>query len=131
MTVSADYVRLEYVQSDGTQYIDTGIKGNAKHYYKMAWLKEGVTRQLMGYNGSSKEYWGLRSKSTGQLEVGGNVYYTPTADITQQQEYRWEYNYDTTIDNLYFNNELVITNTANPSVANTSVKFLNISSNKV
>ena len=124
--IPSDYIRLEYVQSDGTQYIDTGIKGNAKHYYKMAWLKEGVTRQLMGYNGSSKEYWGLKSKNTGQLEVGGAVSYTPTIDITQQQEYRWEYNYDTAINNLYFNNELVITTTANPSVANTSAKFLNI-----
>ena len=127
--VPSDYTRLEYVQSDGTQYIDTGIKGNAKHYYEMAWLKEGVTRQLMGYGGTSREYWGLQSKNTGKIELGGAVNYLPSVDITQPQEYEWDYHYANSINKIYLNGSLILDNTPNPDVTNTTIKRFNIYAN--
>ena len=129
LAVSTDYVRLEYVQSDGTQYINTGIKGNAKHYYKLAWLKEGVTRQLMGYGGSSKEYWGLQNKNTGKIELGGAVSFLPSIDITQPQEYEWDYHYANSINRIYLNNSLILESIPSPDVTNTTIKFLNIYAN--
>ena len=127
--VPSDYIRLEYVESNGTQYINTGIKGNAKHYYKLAWLKEGVTRQLMGYGGSNKEYWGLQNKNTGRIELGGAASFLPSIDITQPQEYEWDYHYANSINRIYLNNSLILENIPNPDVTNTTIKFLNIYAN--
>lgn len=124
-----EYIRLDYVQSDGTQYIDTGIKGDARHFYELGWLKEGVTRQLMGYGGNATEYWGLQSKSTGKIELGGGTSFTPSFDITKRQEYEWDYSHEDSINRIYVNGDLILTTSASRDVTNVSIKFLNIYAN--
>ena len=125
----SEYIRLDYIQTDGTQYINTGIKGDAIHFYELAWLKEGVTRQLMGYGGNSQEYWGLQSKSTGKIELGGATNFLPTVDITQRQCYKWEFHHDNAINRIYLNNTMVLSASANPDVTNRPIILFNIYAN--
>ena len=62
----SEYIELEYIESTGTQWIDIGINGNARHEFDIQFT-DTTTRQLMGYGGSLTEYWGV--KQTGYYEV--------------------------------------------------------------
>ena len=60
--LGADYTELEYIESDGTQFFKTGVKGYAKWTITIQFTKFDV-RQLMGYNGSGGNYWGVAEAS--------------------------------------------------------------------
>ena len=73
---------------NGNQYIDTGIKGAARWEFDIQWTLNG-TRQLMGYAGSSSEYWGVQvSGQYGQFDgsgvYGGNRDYVVSDGETRQ-----------------------------------------------
>ena len=57
-TLPSEYVQLEYVESNGNQYVDTNIMGGARWELDVQFNVNG-SRQLMGYGGSSNEYWGI------------------------------------------------------------------------
>ena len=59
-TLPSDYVVLEYIESTGTQYIMTGVTGNARWEFDIQFT-DTTTRQLMGYGGASSEYWGVQT----------------------------------------------------------------------
>ena len=54
------YKILTYIESTGTQYIKSGVKGNARWEFDIQFM-DTTTRQLMGYGGSGSEYWGVQS----------------------------------------------------------------------
>lgn len=54
----SEYIQLEYVESDGQQYVDTDVTGGARWEFDVQFNVSG-SRQLMGYGGSSNEYWGI------------------------------------------------------------------------
>ena len=58
-TVPAGYTQLEYIEATGTQYINTGVKGNARWEFDIEFT-DTSTRQLMGYGGGGQEYWGVQ-----------------------------------------------------------------------
>lgn len=58
-----DYTELEYIESTGTQFIKTGVKGEAKWTITIEFTSLD-SRQLMGYNGSGANYWGVAEENT-------------------------------------------------------------------
>ena len=57
--ISGEYTILDYIESTGTQYIKTGVKGGAIWQFDIQFTDIG-TRQLMGYGGDGGEYWGIQ-----------------------------------------------------------------------
>ena len=54
------FTALEYVEATGLQHLNTGITGGATWHFDIQFgASDGVNRQLMGYGGSSTEYWGV------------------------------------------------------------------------
>lgn len=77
------YIPVNYIQTNGTQYINTGVIGPAIWKYDIEYTAAYVnTRQLMGHGGSGGEYWGITdgkwgkaSWSTSGVAVSGrNIY---------------------------------------------------------
>lgn len=69
----AGYIRLEYIQATGTQYINTGVTGHARWEFDIQFTNT-TKRQLMGYYGNGDEYWGVQTN--GRYGVtSGNVGY--------------------------------------------------------
>lgn len=64
----ADYTKLEYIESTGTQYIDTGF--GTEHTIKLdiQFINNGAPQQLMGQGTSAGYYFGI--KDSGYLENG-------------------------------------------------------------
>lgn len=59
-SVPAGYTELEYIEATGTQFINTGVTGNARWEFDIE-FKTGINhRQLMGYYSSGQEYWGVQ-----------------------------------------------------------------------
>lgn len=59
-SVPAGYTELEYIEATGSQWINTGVTGNARWEFDIE-FKTGVGyRQLMGYGGNGQEYWGVQ-----------------------------------------------------------------------
>ena len=56
------YTRCEYIEADGTQHIDTGIK-QAKFVHDIEFFGTG-TRDLMGNSASGVQYWGANATRT-------------------------------------------------------------------
>ena len=52
------YSEVEFIKFDGTQYIDTHIAEDAVWHFDLKWECSGE-RELMGYGGSSSEYFGI------------------------------------------------------------------------
>ena len=77
--VPEGYIELEYIETTGTQYINTGVYGYTSGDYvrgqcwefDMEWIHNG-TRQLMGYGPNGGEYWGLQPNGT--LGMGTDNY---------------------------------------------------------
>lgn len=55
------HTQLEYIQSTGTQWINTGVKGNARWEFDIEFSAGTGQRQLMGYNSSGENYWGVQA----------------------------------------------------------------------
>lgn len=56
----AGYKALSYIESDGTQWLKTGVVGEGRWEIDIEFLNT-TKRQLMGYGGSGDEYWGVQS----------------------------------------------------------------------
>lgn len=80
------YIALEYIEATGTQYIKTGIMGDAEMTYDIQFTNPSA-RQLMGYGGSSDEYWGTLN---GQVELACQRKF---GNSQKRQTIIWEYNY--------------------------------------
>ena len=52
------YSEVEFIKFDGSQYIDTHIAEDAVWHFDLKWECSGE-RELMGYGGSSSEYFGI------------------------------------------------------------------------
>lgn len=50
----------DYLEFTGNHYINTGVTVDAKWEFDMQWTLTG-SRQLMGYQGSSAQYWGVNA----------------------------------------------------------------------
>ena len=58
--VASGYTQLDYIEATGTQWINTGVTGNARWELDIK-FKTGIShRQLMGYGGNGQEYWGVQ-----------------------------------------------------------------------
>ena len=57
----AGYTLLDCIEATGSQYIETGVKGNARWEFDIKFNKP-ETRQLMGYNSGAANYWGITTE---------------------------------------------------------------------
>jgi len=64
----SEYQAVEYIESTGTQYINTGVKGYLKAFHDIKFNNEYSERNLMGYT-STNAYWG--SAENNIYEVNG------------------------------------------------------------
>lgn len=60
-TLPAGYTKLEYIETTGSQWINTGVKGNARWEFDIEFKTDINHRQLMGYGGAGQEYWGVQT----------------------------------------------------------------------
>ena len=73
------YTQLEYIESTGTQYIDTGIV-YARFVHDIQFTNQASTISLMGKNANQGMYWGQRRfGGTGYEGPGGYINVDPTA----------------------------------------------------
>ena len=80
------YSEVEYIKFDGTQFIDTHIAEDATWYFDLKWECSGE-RELIGYGGSSAEYFGI--SSTGYYSIW------ETSDVTCGNRDNVIFNYST------------------------------------
>lgn len=64
----ADYTLLEYIESTGTQFIDTGIGNAYEITMDVQFINNGANEQLMGQSASGGQYFGINKN--GYLENG-------------------------------------------------------------
>ena len=99
----AEYQKVEYMESTGTQYINTGVIGeNAKAYriiYDIQFTNTS-TRQLMGFGDDSNQYWGI--KASGKYEIEG---YTSSFDAGSRDIIVWNYDCANKISSLTINSD--------------------------
>lgn len=60
-TLPGEYTQLQYVESNGQQYINTGITRDARWEFDIQFDTSVGHRQLMGYHGNFVEYWGVQA----------------------------------------------------------------------
>lgn len=70
MSLPSGYKRLEYIESSGTQYIDTNINGLIKFVADIQFIGTG-SRALMGYSSEAGQYFGINANNF--LELGSSV----------------------------------------------------------
>jgi hypothetical protein len=63
---------LDYLEFTGTQYINTEVAQDAKWEFDMQWVPNGQ-RQLMGYQGSSGQYWGITANGYYEIYASSGV----------------------------------------------------------
>ena len=73
-TLPAGYTELQYIESTGTQYIDTGIN-KAKFIHDITFTVKNNTN-LMGNNAAGGAYWGQSRNSIDGFELGSQKIYT-------------------------------------------------------
>ena len=81
-----------YLQNDGTNnWIDTGFTAENNGYTYESDIKfVGTSRQLMGFGGNSKEYWGYTNSTS--FELGRAQYITVTsANDRVKSKFTWSY----------------------------------------
>lgn len=77
-----EYKRLEYIQSSGTQYIDTGVRINyatmkIEQRATAQYMASNKNRELMGANGYG--FWGKNASNVLESATGGSVGITESA----------------------------------------------------
>lgn len=61
ITLPSGYTQLEYVESDGRQWLNTNVSELARWEFDIQFQTGISHRQLMGYNGNYQEYWGVQA----------------------------------------------------------------------
>ena len=87
------YQEVEYIEFTGSQFIDTKITGYATWDFSLQW-KETQERQLMGYSGSSSEYFGVNNGKYAQYR---------TSDVEIGNKDNVVFNYESNQPGLYIN----------------------------
>jgi len=111
--LDAQYEMLEYIETTGTQYIDTGVTGTNTSYWHDIEFKNTGVRQLFGFDGNTGSYWGVQAD--GNFEMEG------TTGINAHSRHVVEYS---TGSSLYIDNTLVKTSTL--SVINNGYRLFNL-----
>ena len=70
------YTKCEYIESTGTQYIDTGI--NQARFEHDIQFSDTTNRDLMGNSASGGQYWGANTAKTLYEFSGANISLNPT-----------------------------------------------------
>lgn len=60
-SLPSEYCQLEYVESDGRQWVNTGVTEKARWEFDVKFDTNITHRQLMGYGGNHQEYWGVQA----------------------------------------------------------------------
>ena len=111
-----DYELLEYIQSSGTQYIDTGYVNTSSDYtyeLDMAWTGTDVSRfeSFIGFMHSSTIPRAALHKYSGSLMFGGDATTNATEVIPVANERFWyKGKFKSGDQKLYKNNELIAQN---------------------
>ena len=80
---SDEYIKLAYLESSGTQMIDTGVAFQPiKAVIEVCFNEEVKTRQVMGFSSYNTTYFGKTSGGT--FEVGGGI------TLTDSNAYQWQ-----------------------------------------
>ena len=74
------YKQVEYIESNGNHYIDTGIDEEAVWEFDIQFTVNGK-RQLMGYGGSGSEYFGVQTDGTYGVMLGHSYVKAGNRDI--------------------------------------------------
>lgn len=110
-TLTNTYTELEYLESTGTQYIDTGIKLTNNHSVEIDYQLTSSTQKRAGIFGNlmsdmSGRYGTILSPSNAYLEYGygaGNVYYQVGLPDVNRHTFKQEKN------KVYVDNSLIYT----------------------
>lgn len=95
-----DYTQVEYIESTGTQYIDTGVKLTNNHSVEIDYQLTVASQKRVGIFGNlasdmSGRYGAILSPSNGYLEYGygaGNVYHQVGLPDTKRHLFKQEKN---------------------------------------
>lgn len=74
------YKEVDYIESSGKHYIDTGIDKEAVWEFDIQYFLDGK-RQLMGYGGSGSEYFGVQTDGTYGVMLGHSKVKAGNRDI--------------------------------------------------
>lgn len=113
------YEEIEYIQSSGTQWIVTGIKGDAKSIYDIQFLNL-ARRELMGYGSAGNEYWGVTA--AGKYEFGGT---NTGISAGNRDSIIWDYKYNQS-STLTRNGTVISTQTATIDASTHNLKVFTI-----
>lgn len=67
------FTRLEYIKSNGTQYIDTGVLQSTIKKYELVWMGDGINIPTLGGKSGG---WGFNDSLLSYLYSGGAIYYS-------------------------------------------------------
>lgn len=85
------YCEVEYLESTGTQWIDTGIAFQPiKAVIELCFNEDVKTRQVMGFSSEATTYFG--KTSGGNFEVGGGVILNNTVNPYEWKEAKFTHN---------------------------------------
>lgn len=88
---TAEYTELAYLESSGTQWIDTGLKFQPiKAVIRLCFNEEVKTRQVMGFSSYNTTYFGKTANSL--FEVGGGITLNTTVNPYEWQEVEFTHN---------------------------------------
>lgn len=88
---TAEYTELAYLESTGTQWIDTGVAFQPiKAVIGVCFNSEKATRQAMGFSSYNTTYFG--KSSGGTFEVGGGILLDSTVNPYEWQEVEFKHN---------------------------------------
>lgn len=80
---TVEYTELEYLESTGTQWIDTGLEFQPiKAVIRLCFNEEQATRQAMGFSSNNTTYFA--KTSGGVFELGGGV------TMNDSNAYQWQ-----------------------------------------
>lgn len=105
MSLPNGYLQLEYIESTGTQWIDTGISGKHKFIHDIEFTDN--SRNLMGFSIYTPYYWGANNNSR----------YEMSNYINLETNIRRNVEYDLTTNNtiLKVDNQTILNAGINPS----------------
>ena len=88
---TAEYTELAYLESTGTQWIDTGLEFQPiKAVIRLCFNGEKATRQAMGFSSYNTTYFA--KSSGGTFEVGGGITLNTTVNPYEWQEVEFTHN---------------------------------------
>lgn len=67
------FTRLEYIKSNGTQYIDTGVLQNTIKKYELVWMGDETSVPTLGGKSGG---WGFKDSLISYLYAGNAIYYS-------------------------------------------------------